>query len=339
MSLQETDISYPIIIDQATVICGASRTGKTVILKDMLYNLKPYIDQIIIFSQTDKQNKTFSGGIVPSPLIHDALDGRLLDDIYSRQEALATTYNKIWEETDVIKRLMSRLNNSAAVRTKNAIDEITGKMKSMMSELSDVERDYKKVECSTIINRLCMNCIEENIETLNRASLDEDEIFALKYYKLNPRIVILFDDCTELINKFKNHHVMNKLFYQGRHAKITTLMACHTDKVLLPEHKKNIFVTIFTDESSAFGYFDKKSTSLDPESMKESKRMIKLAFVPQLKYQKLMYIREEKKFYKYTAKQREEFKFGSIALHSFCEKIKAESGTISRSNKFASAFQ
>lgn len=337
--MQETDLHYPVILDRASVICGASNTGKTIILKDMLYTLRPYVEQIIIISQTDKQNKTFSAAMVPSPLIHDSITSQLLDDIYERQEAHSATYNKIWENTEVIPHLIARISSSVASRAKSAIEEIKNKMRTEMGELSDEEKKYKQLECSTIINRIYVGLLDENKHQLERMNLDSDEEFALKYYKLNPRLIILFDDCTELIAKFKNHHVINKLFYQGRHSKITTLMACHTDKALLPEHKKNIFVTIFTDEQSAFCYFDKKSTALDPQSMAKSKAAIKTAFVPNLKYQKLMYIREERKFYKYTAKLHDNFKFGSPILNRFCEEIKAEEGSVSRTNRFANAFQ
>lgn len=338
MSLQETEISYPVILDKASVICGPSNSGKTVILKDMLYNLRKYVDQIIIFSQTDKQNKTFSKSMVPSPLIHDNLDSNLLDEIWKRQEAFSSTYNKIWEDTNVIDRLLDKINGGEIQRVRSAITEIVSKTKTEMAELSEEERKYKEIERNMIVNKIKAGCIEKNASYLNSCNLNEDEEFALKYYKLNPRLIILFDDCTELIAKYKNHHVINKLFYQGRHAKITTLMACHTDKVLLPEHKKQIFVTIFTEESSAFGYFDKKSTSLDPESTKKSKLMIKMAFTPSLKYQKLMYVRDERKFYKYTAKVHDDFKFGSQLIRSYCDEIKADAGTVSRTNRYASIF-
>lgn len=334
MSLPEITLSYSMFIDKATLLMGESKTGKTVILTDILYQLKSHIEQIIIFSQTDKQTRAFSKGIVPSPLIHDTITDRILEDIYQRQLALSGVYNKIWSDSNVIPRLFAKIDPQKRKIAEEVISAIRNKLRD--NTLTEGERDQKEVEINEIINSIYRKYITQHV--FNPHDLNEDEQYALKYINLNPRLVILFDDCTELIKKFNNHHVMNKLFYQGRHAKITTLMACHTDKALNPEFKKNVFMTIFTDEGSANAYFMRGSTSMDKEASNKAKAALKLAFVPTQRHQKLLYSREEKKFYKFTATLRGDFEFCSPLVRKFTETVEAKGSTISKTNKYGYAF-
>ena len=131
---------------------------------------------------------------------------------------------------------------------------------------------------------------------------------------------------------------MQKLFYQGRWAFITALIACHTDKALDAELKKNAFVSIYTEETCAHAYFERKSSDLDRDAKARAAAACKAAFSPILPYQKLAWIRDEKKFYKLTATPRENFRFGSPIIWEYCKQIQAEAGTISANNKFLQDF-
>jgi hypothetical protein len=115
-------------------------------------------------------------------------------------------------------------------------------------------------------------------------------------------------------------------------------MACHTDKVLKPEFKKNVFITIFTDETCANAFFSRDSTALDKEGLAKAKTAAKLAFIPTKKYQKLLYSREEKKFCAFTATLRGDFEFCSPSVRQFLDLVAVKGTVIPRNNKFGYAF-
>jgi hypothetical protein len=169
-------------------------------------------------------------------------------------------------------------------------------------------------------------------------NLNADEQFTLKFINFNPRLVLIFDDCTDLLKKAKSNSVIQKLFYQGRWSYITVIFACHTDKALDPELKKNAFVSIFTEASCAHAYFERKSNDLDRDAKDRARLAVKAAFTPMAKYQKLVYLRSEKKFYRYTATLRKPFRFGSPYIWKYCEQVEAAAGSLSAGNKFINDF-
>lgn len=343
-SLQELDFSYKRFIDRSTILYGESGTGKSFVIVDILFQLKPHVDQIIVISPTDPQNHTYDRGIVPLPCIHYTITAKLLDDIWERQNALSAVYTKA-NKAEVLESLFERIGDN--IGAKSVIDDINEKRKSyeneIHSECSDENLAKTKItemgkEYEKLIILIYKHYINENRERLARMSLSNDEKFSLKYLNLNPRLVIIFDDCTDLLKKFKSHPVMQKLFYQGRWAFITVLIACHTDKALDPELKKNAFINIFTGEKSAHSYFERKSNDLDKEERQRASAACKASFTPIAKFQKLVWVREENKFYRFTATSHEDFRFGSPVIWEYCKKIQAEAGTISVDNKFIQDF-
>jgi hypothetical protein len=168
--------------------------------------------------------------------------------------------------------------------------------------------------------------------------LTKDEAYTLKYFDLNPRLALIFDDCTDLISKFKKHPVIQKLFFQGRWAFITCLIACHTDVALEPGLKKNAFVTIFTEETSAHAYFERKTNDLTKEQKQRAANACKISFTSLSRFQKLAWLRDEGCFYIFTSRIHSNFAFGNQHFWEFCNKIKAEAGAIPINNKFIGDF-
>ncbi len=335
-SLPEISLHYSLFLNKATVIYGESNTGKTVILKDILFQLKNYVNQIIVFSQTDKQNKTYSNSIVPSVLIHDNITDELLTGIYERQEALTFVYDKTWD-MDIIRSLFDKIEGVSCV--KSAISQIEQAIDTINeSDISAEDKNKKNEELNRYIKLIYKQTINEHMIDLQRESLNEKEKYSLKYINLNPCLVILFDDCTALIEKFKKHVVINSLFFQGRHLKVTTLLAIHTDKVILPEHKKNSFVNIFANDIAARAYINRPSSDLDKASKIKFDSAMRIAFTDAAKYQKLLYIRETRKFYRFTATPQDDFEFCSPAIRAFCEEISMKTNCLSKSNKFSFKF-
>lgn len=346
--LDELQFSHSLFMDRTTVLYGESETGKSVIIRDILYHLKPFVDQAIVIAPSDRKNGAYSKQIIPKPCVHYVITEKLLNDIWERQEALGATYTRA-NQPHVLRGLFNRLCLS---QVQAAIDSIDRQRHESEKELrSSVNGDQlqaemieKKIEdmrsdSDKLITLIYRRYIHANRAALGRMhGLSEDERFALKYLDLNPRLVLIFDDCTAQIKKFKSHPVMQEIFYQGRWAYITAIIACHTDKGLDTELRKNTFVTIFTVDSAARGYLRKQTADVSKEDLVRADSAIKIAFTPLRPYQKLAYVRREKKWYRFTAVKRTGFKFCADIIRNYCDAIQADGMSFSTSNRFIGMF-
>jgi hypothetical protein len=343
-TIQDLQLNYEIFLDKTTAIYGETRSGKSCVIIDILKQLNDHADQIIVFSPMDRTNETYSKNIVPLPCIHYKVTDEILINIWERQEVLGSVYTRANKE-ETINNLFNKIPNIDHV--KSTIKNINDKCRNYKKELEEggmqesvVNSNYEdmRLECEKLIHKIKKQFINENMDIINTFKLSAEEKFSLKYINLNPRLVLIFDDCTDIMKKIKTHSVIQKLFYQGRWNFISTIIACHTDKALEPELKKNAFVQIFTEPTCAHAYFGRLSNDLDKEAKATANSASKQAFTPTAKYQKLAYVRENKKFYKFTADLNRDFKFGCDAMWNYCKKIEAREGAISCDNKFSKEF-
>jgi hypothetical protein len=338
------EFNHKLFIDKTTVLFGVTGSGKSSIVVDILYHLKPYIDQIIVIAPTDMQNHTYSSGLVPLPYIHYKITPHLLGEIWERQNAFVSVYAKANNQT-ILEQLFKRIPENPGA---SAVTEIRKKLETYSAELYKTQpsesiarakiSDMSK-ECNKMINTIYKHIIRKNIHILSNMNLSDDEKYSVKYINFNPKLCIILDDCTDMLNSYKNLPAVQKLFYQGRWAEITLIIACHTDKALLTEIKKNIFVSIYTDEPVARAYFLRPGPSITPDYKKYIIDLLKQVFTPMEKYQKLIYIRDEDKFYRRTAIIHEPFTFGSDIIRKYGEKISVVANALPVNNKYLSNFQ
>lgn len=347
MSVPDLEITHEKFLDKTSLILGESGTGKSVIIVDMLHALRPHIDQILVIAPTDRQNHTYDGGIVPLPFIHYTITPQLLTSIWARQEALSSVYTRS-NDKKVLAQLFSRIPTARRRAVDEAIIEVTSRLRNTERELAGTGLDESQMkakigdlrsECDKFILQVHKTFITRETQYLASLDLSEDEVFSLKYHGMNPRIVIIFDDCTDLIKKYRANDVMQKIFYQGRHSFITAILAVHTDKALDAELKKNAAVTIFTEQPCAAGYITRPSTNLDKEAQARALAACKIAFGdPTRPFQKLAYVRHEKKYYKFCAERRSGFSFGSTIVKTFGQHAAADKGKVSADNQFIGQF-
>lgn len=347
MSIPILDFTPHTFLDKTTTLYGESATGKSTIIVGILHELKPYADQIIVFSPTDRSNHTYSGNgpedrIVPLPCIHYTISEKILDDIWARQEALVSVYRRA-SAPAVLRKLFMRV----AADSERVVEFITAKRDERLQEVKDTiidpvtaKRKWKEIEFDhqRFIEIIYKHYINDNKYRLARMPLDAEEKFALRYINLNPRLVLIFDDCTEALNKLKNNSVIQKIAYQGRHAMISTIVACHTDKSIDSAFRKNTFVSFFTEESCGRAYFNRASNDLDKESKAVAMAALRSTFVSTEPHQKLVWVREDRRFYRYTAKIHSGFSFGCPEVWNYCEHVGADVTSVSLSNRFIDGF-
>lgn len=340
--MPEIQLSYKHILDLSTIVIGESGSGKTFVITDLLYHLAGHVDQIMVISPTDLQNQSYSCGLVPLPLIHYKLTGELLDTIWERQEAFGAVYKKV-NNVGILRSLFDRIATSEhrgllvkmeeKLRTAKEESTRANGEDAAKAKIETMEKEYNKIKIM-----IYKKFIFDSRSKLERQNLTEDEKYTLRYLNFNPRLVMIFDDCTDLLKKFKGHSVIQKIFYQGRWSFITSIIACHTDKALDGELKKNAYVTIFTEESSAGAYYTRTNMGFDKETLIKATEARKIAFTPMKPFQKLIWNRLDRQYYCYTAAKHENFRFGSDALWDYCNKCKKETGAVASGNRFIDKF-
>lgn len=333
-------------LDRTTVAYGESGTGKSTVIIHLLKTLQPHVQQIVVFSPTDPQNKTYSCGIVPLPLIHYELSVEKLNIIWERQAAMAAVYAKA-NNADIITRVYRKCPNE---RVENFISRANRKREDTIKNICDQYMDDATVnkKCEEIERRfrelltiVYKRAIYESRSELLKMQLSEDERFTVEYVTFNPRIVLIFDDCAAMLGdkKIRKSEVFKKMFYQNRWVYMTIIVAAHNDKNLEQDIRKNCYLTIFTSKNCATGFFTNKTNAIDADTVAKSREAIKCIDDPQRGFRRLAYVREESKFYVLTAKKFDPFPFCPGVINVYCDRIKSTSNlSIDKNNQFYGHF-
>lgn len=342
---EELELDYSLFLDQSTILYGASKSGKSKFIIDILFHLKNKISQIIVISPSEQSNGTYTKtGTVAPPLVHYSLNEQLLITLWKRQEMLSAVYNRA-NKPEALRALFNRLDLSQKIRDLiNGINEIREKKKEEIEEQfidkatqkKQIEEiDMKYQELLTVIYKVHIAKYKDKLKEFN---LSPDERFSLKYLNFNPRMVLIFDDCSAQFKKIKTpagKATLGDIFYRGRHVYLSVVIAVHDDKLLDSEWRKNSFVNVFTTPHAAHAYFKHDSNGFSRETLKRVSEWLPHVFQG---FQKLIYIRERDKFYRCTAKLHDDFQFGSECVRYYCKKIESNGVVIDKSNQFYGYF-
>jgi hypothetical protein len=179
-----------------------------------------------------------------------------------------------------------------------------------------------------------------NINRLwKQKDLSEDARYSLNYLHFNPRLLLIFDDCTAQLKPFFAKEIFRKLFYQNRHSFITVVICCQDDTDLPTNLRKNAFVSIFTESIVCTSNFDRMSNKFPKTTKTYVAETAPTVFTG---FRKLAYIREDDKrqhFYHLTCEYPRPFIFGSDALTELCAAVRSEGVTMDTDNPFYEKFR
>lgn len=328
MELPELELDYKDFLNMSTLLYGESKGGKSTIIIDILYHLKPHVEQVVVFCPTDKLNNTYSA-ILPQPFIHYKIDANVITQIMERQAAFAEVYKRA-QNPAIIERLFNIVaDNEAKMIVRKLEASIT---KTSSAALKAALAEFKM--------KLWKHTITTHKSRLARVKLTEQEAHTLKYLNFNPNIAIIFDDCSDQLQKLSKMESIQQMFYQGRHNMVTFLIACHDDTLIPKGLRESAFVRVYTSPEMARRSLLRDKSKNDKETNNVRVDAIKSAFVPleSAKYQKLVYIRERNAFYRFTAKPRPSFSFCSPVLRRYCDMIKSDPNELSKNNPYMKGF-
>ena len=353
-----------LFVDKTTVIYGPTKTGKTVIVKNIMRLTHDRIEQILVVAPSEPSNRSYEGYVDP-PLIHYRLwlpdpknprkdDGakggmRFLEAVWQRQEMMAAIYTRA-NSLESLARLYARLSKTARHEGDRNFDVLGRKRRRTVENIrrrfpdDGGRRDEKCKEVeekfTEMLTLVYKKFISPEVERLWRLrGLSEDERYSLNYLFFNPRLLLIFDDCSAQLKPLFNKEIFRKLFYQNRHSFISVVVCCQDDTDLPTNLRKNAFVSIFTEPIVCCSSFDRTSNQFSKPTKAYVNEVVAEVYQG---HRKLAYIRSDDKrqhFYHVTASYPKKFKFGSVALLELCAAVRSEGVAMDKENPYWEKFR
>jgi hypothetical protein len=340
-SVEEYDPDISSLLHGVSVIYGKTGSGKSTVVKHLMYILKQAIEVCFVVSPSEPSNSNYSD-MIDSPMIHYSVaGGDLLKNILSWQEMRSSLYKKTTDNI-ILKSLYNKIPNQD-VDAK--ILKITSRMNSVVSVISNnkVQEEKVKSDFGELITKIYKLYLTDNKHLLKQKtiydSLTKAERYVVEYIDINPNLLLILDDCAAELKPFFNKETFRTIFYNCRHSFITVILCCQDDTDLPTNLRKNAKLTIFTDPIVAASNFERTSNKYP----KYTQDKIRDASVSIFKdHRKLVYIGDDKKnnnIYHFTAVVYPVFKFGTDVLHTLCKKLSEGVDAVNVNNPFYKNFK
>lgn len=312
-----------------TLLFGATGSGKTTVLNEIMYLLRINIPNVAVLSPTNSSNETFTKKI-PKQCIKGWSDpGKNVAFLYkvmARQKAISEIYAKA-NNMDILISLFDLLRDrdpNAVVREKEILYKFRKHSDSLVS-LEHVDKSKQEqvmVDArNSALRKVYKNSIREHKLYLQSLRLSVEQSAAVDYIDMNPKMLLILDDCASKFKLwFKKHgSLMNEIFYEARQYHMSTVITIQDDKAMESEWRKNAMVSIFMSEVIAVSNFQRVSNSFSKSEKKIASEAIDAVFAKSpdgsKHFRKLVYIRDDPDPFKYTiAKIYGDFKLGSPYL-------------------------
>lgn len=342
------DKDYNNYLNRSIVLYGASASGKSMIMRDILYTLKDYIPNVCVICPTNNLNKSYDG-IIPNQLIYNDVTEDLIKRIFNRQKIAVKMYNMTndIERLKIIYSKLTRQSNSKLA----SIMHIYLKIKDTLSKNDSMhisEKKFKLQELEEEHNKTLLafykKSILKNKSIIDKHNnLDENEIRIINYININPNLLLILDDAAVSANVWSKYQEVKELFFNGRHHKITFMISFQDDKLLESSLRKNAFINIFTTEITCNSFFERTANNFTKAVKTKMAQISKTVFnddkLKNKNYKKLVYIKDRNPTTYYTiANYYDNFNFGSSHLYEFCNVVKKPNDNEAEDYEFSSFF-
>ncbi len=336
-------------LNASTIYYGASGTGKSVAITEQLYLLKDLIPRAVAFAPSESKNKTYTG-IIPPNLIHPQLTRKAIKRIFDEQSEIAELYaeinaienlRRVFQETKKYPETLSAYYltvdkiRKAEENTKLYIEKLLRSENVAFADRKHLEADArKKLEDS--IREIYKRTISDNQLILLKLIKEREFVTIIKYINLNPRLLLILDDCVEQIKAISGQiksrtgenipSVMDTIFTRGRHDHWTIIIAAQDDNLISTTMRKNSYFSIFTDGECATHFMNNKANSIMKQKQKKAMFACDAIFNDHSdgNYKKLVYYRlgkDDTLFTYMIADRYGPFKMCSPDLWKLCKKI------------------
>ena len=334
-------------LHRTTALFGPSETGKTTIIREILFLLKDVIPILVVIAPSDQSNEAYSS-VVPPQCIHDDFNIDVIKKVYERQKIACKVYNDVNrlellmslfkmvpnkdKEIKLIHIINSKFTKYVAVLKNNASKENRGDFKRKVEKAKDSRNESIRI--------VLKNSIRIYRHYLAKLDLTKPQQYALKYLDFNPEVLLILDDCADEFKKHNNDPIIRMLFYKARHFKITFIISFQDDKDLDSSLRKGSHIKIFTNSNVAGTYFRRPANGFTPEQRKKLDKYVNSVYTEDdHNYEKLMYIRASKEPYQVLLADEYEFKFGSDKMWQMASRAPPPEESLNKDNPFYDSFQ
>ena len=341
--IHKLQIKPQTFLNKSIILYGPSETGKTVLIKYILSTLQNTVPICMAFVPTDDPDSSSSySHIINNRCIIRKLetatekmknlfirqnDGRKVTSLVNDVSKLKLLYekNRI-DKIDIMVNNIIKTTNDGKNSVNANFNKTPEQKVEQLEQLEKIKNDKLREVYKKGIEKYKAQMIKDYNE--KKISLTEEELKILKFLNYNNNIVVIFDDCMAEINKWGKDEEIKKIFFQGRHYNITTIISMHHDKGFHPDLRSNAFINIFTNAQVANNYFNTKNNGIGKELSKTIPKIIDKIFKQPLdptmpkNHKKLVFIpRDDNQIQFVIAKNLNNFKFGCSGLNKLTNAI------------------
>jgi len=325
--------------NRLTLIIGPTGSGKSALTQHILNSLRNTVPVVIVACPTAVMNGDYNG-IIPEQCTYDDLTKPLIQRIFQRQENVVEMYTRVHDLTYITPLFRMTADPEARAKVdkldvifRNGCHDIrsTFDPSDVDSGIDDLTERYKKK-----LTKLMRGSINAHKVSLHSMHLTDVQRSVLNNFNINPSLLLIADDCMATVKEWSGLEETKKLFYQGRHYHISTIMLCQATTLLSPQFRSNAHITIFTTEQVVNSYVKKETSGYSKDESKKISKIAETIFTsnqdsnrPNYKKLALMGPLISTDFsVQYIIGTPRKKRFGSIVLWKICDAVKKDSSDI-----------
>lgn len=346
--------NYKFFIGGRTILYGASNSGKSYILNEILYLSKDIVPIIFVVAPTNTSNGAFDG-MIPSHFIKTQIDREWLINLWNRQKESAQAYKVANKLQNLRALFLKAIKNDRVqlIQEQFVITKVDNTIKKIDSvpttKHNHAQKKSQKQKCiqvkEDILRELYKSQIRLNKVYLERLQLSDIEKHTLAFLDFNPNMVLVLDDCASQMKEWAKwidgtENLIESIFYQGRHNYLTLIMTAQDDKSMKSEFRKNASLSIFTTPNIAAANFERSANNFDKKTKERALRCIEATFAqdPNSEYKhfrKLAYVNQATDpFRTIEAGTYDDFRMGGDPMWRLEERLKSESENLQSNSLF-----
>lgn len=316
-------------LNKSTILYGASGSGKSSIITNILYSMRNHITYPFIITKSMASAEANYFGRVPKGCIKTNITKEWLETFIEKQ-AIRTKIYKTANSLINLKKVFDMIESSKAKKAEQdiindaekCIQSISGSRDMPFPKKKLLIADIKKTkdEVLAYLYKTVIRAHKVELEhTLSEMTRESKAVVV--YLDFLPHALLVFDDCAFMFKQWcKESTAIKELFYQSRHILTTVIVGTQGDTELCPEIRMNANISIFTSSQEVGRSFSKSSNGYPDYYRKRAMMCCNFVFSDTLdtkNYQKLVYMRDDSANpFKYTIADTydEEFKIGADAV-------------------------
>ncbi len=316
-------------LDKSIILYGASGSGKTSIMINILYAIRNHIAYPFIITKSLASAEANYYGRVPKGCIKTNISKEWLE-LFHKKQTIRTQIYKTVNLLANLKIVFDMIESPKAKKLEQDIINDAERCIQIIGNNHDMPFpkkkllicDIKKTKDNVLVHlyKTVIRAHKVELEAIFNEMTRESKI-VITYLDFLPHALLVFDDCAFMFKQWtKESTAIKELFYQGRHIFTTVIVGTQGDTELCPEIRMNANISIFTSSQEVGRSFSKSSNGYPDYYRKRAMLCCNSIFSDTSdtkNYQKLVYLRDDSANpFKYTIADifDEDFKIGADAV-------------------------